>query len=129
MENAIAKLLSQPNPPVVSPTILEKPVASRWAIPKTCEQLQEVRMEGIPRQTRKQTSWCMSVWSQWSDYRKANLIERSEGSFVLSTHLIDMPVEAIAFWLTKFVSEVRRGDGQPYPPNTLYQISLSLPMF
>ena len=32
-------------------------------------------------------------------------------------------VEEITYWLTKFVLEVMRADGKPYPANSLYIIS------
>ena len=30
------------------------------------------------------------------------------------------------YWLSKFITEVRQYDGQPYPPNTLYNICFRL---
>jgi len=37
-----------------------------------------------------------------------------------------MSKQAINFWLGKFVLEVRRRDGRPYSPDTLYQIWYAL---
>ena len=37
-----------------------------------------------------------------------------------------MSVVAINFWLCKFVIEVRRKDGKPYSPDSLYQICCGL---
>ena len=34
--------------------------------------------------------------------------------------------ESLTFWLPKFVVEVRKGNGDPYPPNSLYQICCGL---
>ena len=33
---------------------------------------------------------------------------------------------ALNHWLSKFVLEARKADGEPYPPNTLYQICSGL---
>ena len=37
-----------------------------------------------------------------------------------------MTVRDMNFWLAKFVLEVRRRDGEPYSPETLYQICCGL---
>ena len=37
-----------------------------------------------------------------------------------------MSEDALKFWLAKFVTEVRRTDGKPYPPNSVYQICCGL---
>ena len=37
-----------------------------------------------------------------------------------------MTASDMNFWLCRFVAEARHVDGQPYPPNTLYQICCAL---
>lgn len=37
-----------------------------------------------------------------------------------------MANEDLKFWISKFVVEVKRKDGTPYPPNSLYQICCGL---
>ena len=34
--------------------------------------------------------------------------------------------EEMDFWLSRFILEIRRKDGKPYPPNSLYQICCGL---
>ena len=36
------------------------------------------------------------------------------------------PVEELNYWLKRFILEVMRGDGKPYPANSLYSISTGL---
>ena len=43
-----------------------------------------------------------------------------------TSDLVSMSKEAINFWLSKFVVEVRRTDGDLYPPNSIYQICCGL---
>ena len=40
--------------------------------------------------------------------------------------VVQMPVFAINYWLSRFVLEVKRQDGTDYPPNPLYQICCGL---
>ena len=39
-------------------------------------------------------------------------------------HLLS--IEKINYWMSKFILEIRRNDGNEYPPNTLYCISCAL---
>ena len=36
------------------------------------------------------------------------------------------PVEEVNYWLTRFILEVTKGGGKPYPTNSLYVISTGL---
>jgi hypothetical protein len=35
-------------------------------------------------------------------------------------------VKEVDYWLTRFILEARRGDGKPYPANSLYNIAAGL---
>ena len=59
---------------------------------------------------------------QWASCRRENIIEESETEYPLLTNFTDMSEDALKFWLVKFVAEVRRSDGKPYPLNSVYQI-------
>ena len=70
------------------------------------------------KNTRKNTGWSKTTFDAWRQYRAKN------GSFV--PDLQDMGVCDINKWLSKFVVEVRRKDGAPYPPRSLYQLCVGL---
>jgi hypothetical protein len=68
--------------------------------------------------TRKQTNWSVNVWKEWSDHhRKLNVYDSP-------AHLLILAKQPWEFnrWLCRFVLEVRRKDGNEYPPNTLHQL-------
>ena len=44
----------------------------------------------------------------------------------LLTDFVQIAISNMNFWFCRFVAEVRHVDGQPYPPNTLYQICCGL---
>ena len=66
----------------------------------------EVR-QAVPLKTRKQTSWCMNVWSAWCTNRldRATCIEEKP------PRLLDMDEEMMCKWIGKFVYEARKANG------------------
>ena len=54
------------------------------------------------------------------------IYEDEERSQNLLIHFVWMTVSNMNFWLCRFVAKARCVDGQPYPPNTLYQICCAL---
>ena len=106
---------------------LSKPCtsSSRWGSPKSTVRLQQIREGSVPKSTKKQTDWSLSVWAQWA-YCAMNLIEDDEQLYELDETLVSMTEESLLFWLPKFIAEVRKGDGGLYPPNGVYQICCGL---
>ena len=100
--------------------------SSRWGSPKSTDRLQQIQEGGVPKGTKKQTDWSLSVWAQWASYRAENLIEDDDHLYELNETLISMTEECLLFWLPKFVVEVRKSDGDLYPPNSVYQICCGL---
>ena len=100
-----------------------------WSSPKDSKRLDKIRKDGIPKATVKQAQWALSIWRDWAQYRKKKLVEQSECKQDLNEYFPLGTVQSIAFWLPKFVAEVRKGNGQPYPPNCLYQISCGLHIY
>ena len=100
--------------------------SNRWGSPKSSARLQQVREGGVPKTTKKQTDWSLSVWSQWASYRTKNLIESDELLYELHVTPVSMTEDGLLFWLPKFVSEARKTDGNLYPPNSVYQICCGL---
>ena len=98
----------------------------RWDSPKSYEKIANIRRDGIPKVTQKQTEWCLAVWFQWASYRQHYLFEGSEKLHPLSSNFLDMAKGDIQFWISKFVAEAKHKDGTPYAPNSLYQICCGL---
>ena len=57
---------------------------------------------------------------------KAVLIEYYSGGPVHQEDIDEMSDEMLDFALARFVTEVRKGDGQEYPGKTLYEILSSI---
>ena len=57
----------------------------------------------------------VNVYRAWAEYRNTQ-IETLEDEY--RSVLVDLgitPVKGVHYWLTRFILEVMRGDGKPYP--------------
>ena len=64
------------------------------------------------------TPWGIRTWEEWAADRIPAVVE---GKCPVTTPLQSMPVPDFAYWLGKFVLEVRKKkDASEYPPKTLY---------
>ncbi len=81
---------------------------TRFAIPKSEEEVLEARKHAVPKRT---SEYCIRVWDAW----------RESSGYVVPS-ILEMDTKILAHWLTRFVLEVRKVDGSEYPPNTLHPI-------
>ena len=100
---------------------MEGASSNRFALPVSDELEQQRRGNAIPGNTKAATSWGVGIFSEWASKRivKAASIP---GIRSLETPLLEMEREEIAYWMGKFVLEIRKQNGSEYPPKTLYQI-------
>ena len=78
-----------------------------------------VSCEGFtPQNTTKTTDWALRVFQEWQKQR--------DGDQCPSDLLESPSAEKLNYWLSCFVIECRRVDGQPYPSSTLYQLLAGL---
>ena len=95
----------------------------RFASPKGKEAVKAAKESSIPVKTHAQTNWSLNVWEQWAQERNAKLLP---GEIPFSTNFCDLSMIEMDFWLSRFILEVRKLDGKPYPPNTIYQLICGL---
>jgi len=63
-ESSTSAAASQHTDELVTEELQSKEPLLRWSLPKCDEELQQIRRDGVPKQTQKQTSWAVSVWEQ-----------------------------------------------------------------
>ena len=73
----------------------------------------------IPSHFRVESSY---IWKQWSAHRRQTCSSYSEWPIHL---MIAQPME-LDHWLSRFVLETRKSDGEHYSPDTLYGICTGL---
>ena len=80
---------------------------SRFAGPVSDSAELELRATAVPANTKTTTDWGIRVWSDWANSRAdpvADQLASSPGSaFPVTTALLQLPPEALAYWLGKFV--------------------------
>ena len=94
-----------------------------YASPKGREAVKSARAASIPTKTREQTEWAVRVWKEWALARNTRLLSDEQP---FSVTFCDLTGSEMDFWLSRFVLEVRKKNGDPYPPNTLYQLICGL---
>ena len=94
---------------------------SRFAPPKTSQEVHviEAREAGIPAKTKADTRYCFRVWEEWREHR-AKLTTPPVPP------LLAMTDSEMSHWLTQFILEARKMNGEQYPPNSLHHIVAGL---
>ena len=111
----------QPIPPVDSlPQRTEGP--SRFSL-TTDSQLQEAKVASVSKNTAKTTAWSLNIWKEWSKHRQT-LHPGAYSEWPVHLYLADNT--QLDYWLSKFVLETRKRNGDYYPPKTLYAICCGL---
>ena len=74
-----------------------------------------------PQNTTKNSDWALRVFQEWQKQRDGDQCP---------SDLLERPsAEKLNYWLSRFVVECRRVDGQTYPSSTLYQLLAGLLRF
>ena len=94
-----------------------------YASPKGKATVQSARVASTPTKTKEQTEWAVKVWKEWALSRNTRFLSDKQP---FSTTFCELTVSEMDFWLSRFVLEVRKRNGDPYPPNTLYQLICGL---
>ena len=84
------------------------------------ENLSELTKPIVPKNTKKNTSWALRNFNDWRAER-----ERHYPQEVCRSDLFEHApwnIEELNHWLTIYVLETRRADGQRYPLTTVYQL-------
>ena len=89
-------------------------MASRFAAPVSDSKELKLRSSAIPIKTNACTEWGVKLWADWSRARAVEVARVNP-----TTPLLQMPVPDFAYWLGKFVLEIRKQTGTEYPPKTL----------
>ena len=96
-------------------------MASRFAALGSDSKELQLRAYAIPEKTKSNTNWGMRVWTEWAITRVSSPVDL-ESRLVPTTPLLDMPPDDFAYWMGKFVLELRKQNGSEYPPKTLYAL-------
>ena len=83
---------------------LTKPQECCFGVPKT-EEISLARKQSVPKRTRQDTDYCVRLWNAWSKYR-------CDTTEIHIPSLIEMDSHSLQYWMTHFVLEVRKKNGE-----------------
>ena len=92
-----------------------KPAPPSWQFASD-EQVELAKVASVPFKTQKDTKWCIQIWKEWSGQRSCSSNDAD------IEDIISLGAAAQQKWLSRFVLEVRKKDGSPYPSESLYHI-------
>ncbi len=95
--------------------------SSRFTAPKTDDDISAVQASAIPKNTVRNTTWAVNIWKEWTSHRRSIC-----SPLDCPPHLLLCTVGQLDTWLSRFILEIRKNDGQPYPPQSLYSIVCGL---
>ncbi len=107
-------------------TSSEKP--SRFKTATSKQDLQDLAGKSFARSTDRKINWAVNLFRMWCQ----NRIDEGTGEGKISWYNIDhddLDPEVLAHVLPTFINEIKRMDGQDYPPNTVYSIIVMIQLF
>jgi hypothetical protein len=98
------------------------------------EEEKKLLESSIPGSTRRSTRWAFNIFKEWQMTRgnKDASLESCSFSFDcqkvqnLDTNIVNMTTGSLNFWLSRFIQEVVKANGERYPARTLYGIVCGL---
>ena len=88
--------------------------------PKTLYDVQQAKAAVVPKETSRDTQWCVKLWKTWTKERNAQTIKK------IPEDITPLSDNALQQNLSVFILEVRKTDGTEYPPQTLHHIVCEL---
>lgn len=96
--------------------------SSRFSAPLSALDIAEKKKIAVPLKTRQNETWAIKVQKDWADNRNIQVLTHLEGGSIPDDPK-NLSYEMLDFQLQRFICEIRRKNGDPYPPNTLTQIA------
>lgn len=99
----------------------------RFAEPVSDDQLQKRAAEQVPEGTKNRNKWACNIYNSWA-YDRQSLPDES-ALFPLPRDfkcLLQSSTNAIDYWVSKFIYEIRKRNGDRYPRNTLVSITAGI---
>ena len=98
--------------------------SKRFVSPTSSVEMDKICKGFVPKNTEKATNWAVRVFEQWRVERNRATSDDSE---MCPSNLLQCPVQvSLNYWLSRFVVEAHREDGQPYPPTSISNLLAGL---
>ena len=97
----------------------------RYNFPLDYESFEALSHKNFSEETMKKIHWVRKMYGDWHDTRN---VDHGHDE-IIHCDLENLPsvnVESLVFGMRRFITEIRKIDGDEYPPKTLYQIVLCM---
>ena len=96
---------------------LKMPPERKFRELKTADEEKALLEKSVPKSTRYATKWSLNIFAQWQNARLNKQAANEEAGFDVERDkiIVNITAESLNFWLTKFVEEVCKEDGERYP--------------
>ncbi len=95
--------------------------SSRFTAPLTEADVHAAQACATPKNTLRNTTWAVNIWKGWTSHHRQIC-----SPLDCPPHLLLCTVGQLDLWLSKFILQIRKKDGQHYPPQTLCGIVCGL---
>ena len=119
-----------PGAPITGEAGTQNPAAHRSS-PSTSPRNGSQSSEALSKHTLQSTKWAINVWNTWAS-QKNNRLEQAKSShpkIPTIPELSKVKSEDLDIFLSEFISEVRRFDGEMYPPDSLMVLCAGVQRF
>jgi len=109
-------------PPVVTSNVSH---ASRLNI-KSDSEIQKMALDRIPKNTLYKNNWAVNTFTFWQNERNKLALNSSLNISAIHPELEEMTKDELNYALSRFVSEMKKKDGNDYPGQTLYELVMAI---
>ena len=78
--------------------------------------------DSMPENTRRRNQWSINTFNSWAISRNNRHVDRDDKLTKIEKSVEHMSSQELSYWLAKFVLEVRKTNGDPYPPKSLLSL-------
>ena len=101
--------------------------SGRFKKPLSSNDIRNKQKNAVPQNTSRNNTWAVGVWREWVQSRNKQPETALEPGFPIPLDIDKFPSFAdMDYWLQRFICEIRRKNGEPYPPSTLQNIAAGL---
>ena len=101
--------------------------SSRFAEPISDADLHRKKINAIPAGTKNRNNWSTNMFNRWAAERKATELDDLTLNLPKnSAELLTANEKSIDYWLSKFIYETRKTDGNRFPGTSLGQITAGI---
>ena len=113
------------------PSLIGSSNSDRRPSPSTSPRSSAANAESLSKHTLQSTKWAINVWNTWANQKNSRIDQTKSSRSKIPTipELSKVKGEDLDVFLSEFITEVRRFDGEMYPPDSLMVLCAGVQRF